>query len=378
MKFKVDILSLQKAIKFLGVVVKINALDASGIVLVEAKDNIVNFSAHNGSTGISFRVPTIEMKEEGETAVAYSKIKTFVASFKPWDGSVGVKEFVFSSAEKTTSITVDNIYISGKSTKGKLRLSNFNPAIVTKLPPFSQQSFTLNSTIFKAATDKVLYAINPNADFDFPALQGMNVLFDKNNISFAGSDGIVLSEYQVKNVSNYTGDNIIIHYDFLMGLRRLTTDDTPILWEIKDRRVTVKFDEVLYSGRLIIGSEYPDYKPTFDKYETYINLSKDFLMGSLYPFTDVLDAEDYNRITFKIKDGVLKIYNDNLSFESDQDIPIGTELDIDLNGKLLIQTIDSIKDDFILFKFSDADGFAIFDSSSFNDQKALMTPIKKR
>ena len=206
----------------------------------------------------------------------------------------------------------------------------------------------------------------------------MNIRFDKNNISFAGSDGVVLSEYQVKNVSNYTGDSIIVHYDFLMGLRRLTTDDTPILWEIKGNRVTVKFDEVLYSGRLIVGSEYPDYKPTFDKYENYINLSKDFLVGSLYPFSDVLDAEDYNRITIIIKDKLLKIYNDNLSFESEQDIPIGTGLDIDLNGRLLIQTIDSIKDDFILFKFSGSDGFAIFDSSSFNDQKALMTPIKKR
>ena len=134
----------------------------------------------------------------------------------------------------------------------------------------------------------------------------------------------------------------------------------------------------MYAGRLIIGSDYPDYKPTFDKYENHINLSKDFLMGSLYPFTDVLDAEDYNRITISIKDKIFKIYNDNLDFEAEQEIPMGVELDIDLNGRLLIQTIDSIKDDFILFKFSDSSGFAIFDSSSFNDQKALMTPIKKR
>jgi DNA polymerase III sliding clamp (beta) subunit (PCNA family) len=379
MEFTVSTDSLQRAIKVLGVVVRANALDATGRVLVEAKNGTVAFMSNNGSTALSFVANDVEIVEEGVVAITYSKIKSFVTSFRPWDGESGAKSFHLVADDRNTKIVVDNVYATGKSAKGELSLTNFNPALITRPPEFEEESFSLNSTIFRAATAKVMYAINPQTDFNQPALQGMNIHFDDDSIFFAGSDGVVLSEYQVKNVSDKVEGNITLQYDFIMGLRRLLSDDINLSWEVKGNRVSIKFDEVIYTGRRIIGHEFPDYKPALEDYIDHINLNKEFLMSSLYPFSDVLDPEDNFRLTFEIKDKMLRIFNTQAKVESEQDnIVGGLDYSVDLNGKHMIQTIEAIKDDNILFKFGGEQDFAIFDSSHFEDQKALISSIKKR
>jgi len=380
MNFNVSTDSIQRAIKVLGVVVRANAVDATGRILIEAKDNSVMFMANNGATAMSFVANDVDINEPGVVAIAYSKIKSFVSSFKPWseeEGS-GAKYFRFVSTERVTTVEVDNLYSTGKSSTGELKLANSNPALIAKFPEFEKIDFTLNSTIFRTATNKVLYAINPQTDYNQAALQGMNIQFEDDSIFFAGSDGVVLSEYQIKNVSERIEGNVILQYDFVMGLRRLLADDIPLLWEINGNRVSVKFDEIVYTGRRIIGHEFPNYKPALEDYTDYINLSKEFLMGALYPFVDVLESEDNFRLTFEIKDKMLYIFNSQARIEAEQDITGGLNFSIDLNGKHMIQTIEAIKDDNILVKFSNSQGFAIFDSSTFNDQKALISSIKKR
>lgn len=378
MDFDVSIGSFQRAIKVIGVVVRVNADDATGRVLIEADKSNVKFMANNGSTEITFSVDDCDVRKPGITSVAYGKIKSFVSSFKSWDGDSGVKLFRLKSAERTTKIFVDNIYSNGNLSKSELKLTNFNPALVIKPAEFEKSNFSLNSTIFRAATSKVLYAINPQVDFNQPALQGMNIKFDDDYIYFAGLDGVVLSEYKVKNVSNHVDDDITLQYNFIMGLRRLLSDDTPLLWEVKGNKVNVQFDEIVYSGRRIIGHKFPDYSQALDNYTDHINLSKEFLMSSLYPFSDVLDPEDNFRLTFEIKDKILKIFNAYARVETEQNIAGGLNFSIDLNGRNMIQTIEAIKDDQILFKFSNESGPAIFDSSTYNDQKSLILPIKKR
>jgi DNA polymerase III sliding clamp (beta) subunit (PCNA family) len=188
----------------------------------------------------------------------------------------------------------------------------------------------------------------------------------------------VLSEYQVKNVTNKKEGVFNLQYDFFMGLKRLLNDNIQLFWEIKGNRASVKFEDVVFIGRTIAGHEYPEYKPMLDKYEHHLNLSKEFLMTNLAPFMDVLDSEDHFRLTMEIKDKVLRFFNDYADIKADESIEGGLNFSIDVNGRLLIQSIDAIRDDYILFKFSDQNGSLIFDSSTFNDQKGLIRPLDKR
>jgi DNA polymerase III sliding clamp (beta) subunit (PCNA family) len=299
-------------------------------------------------------------------------------SFKPWDGDSGAKKFRFTSDERITKVIVDNVYENGKISKGSLKLPNFNPAMISKPPKFEHPDFVMHSSIFRTATNKVLYAINPKIDFSFTALQGMNIIFSKENINFVGCDGVVLSEYQVKNVTDKAEGSINLQYDFFMGLRRLLNDHTQLFWELKGSRVSVKFDDIIFVGRTIVGHEYPNYGPALEEYTDHLDFSKEFLMTTLAPFMDVLDPEDNFRLTMEIKDRILKFYNSFANIETEQDIQGGLNLSIDINGKFLMQSVDAIRDDRILFKFSNEKGPLIFDSSTFNDQKALIKPLNKR
>lgn len=381
MEFSISIEPLHRAIKVLGIVVRTNTtdtVDAVGKILIETVDSNVVFTCNNGITAVSFTTSDVEILSSGSIAIEYNKIKTFVSSYKPWNGESGVSNFTFITKDRNTKIMVDNKCSNGAISKSELRLTNFNSALIIKLPIFNEVSFAMNSTIFKTATNKILYAINPQVDSSQPILQGMNIQFNKENIFFVGSNGIVLSEYQIKNTNNCVEGNLTLQYDFIMGLRRLITQDVQLLWDINGNKVSVTFDGIIYVGRKIIGHEFPEYKSVLDKYTDYINLSKEFLMGTLNPFMDVLDSDDNFRITVEIKDKLMKIYNNQAIVESELDIAGGLDFTIDLNGKLLIQTVDAIKDNYILFKFSNSNGFAIFDSSTFNNQKALISSIKKR
>ena len=378
MDFIIDAVELQRVVKCMSVVAKSNSLDVTGRLLVEANENEIEFLANNGSTALYYTSTKNKITVPGTASFAYDKIKTFISSFKPWDGKAGTKEFHFVSDEKKTEVFVVNVYENGKSSKSKLRLTNFNTTLIHKPPKFNNVTFTLNSTIFRAAINKVLYAINPSLDSSVGVLQGMNASFDKNNVYFAGSDGRVLSEYTVKNVSDCVENNIVLQHDFITGLRRLLVDDVQMLWELTDKYAAVKFDDVVFVGRLITGHNYPEYKSAFAKFSNSIHIAKEIIHAPLTSFSDVLDAEDHNRITFEINENFIYLYNDQARVEIEYDNINNTKFAIDINARLLSQTLEAIKDDFVLIKFTDADGVLVFDSGTFEDQKALITPLRRR
>jgi DNA polymerase III sliding clamp (beta) subunit (PCNA family) len=378
MEFSIGTSELQKIIRMLGVVVKSNSTDFTGRICIKAEEDKLEFIANNGATSLLYTSTDVKINESGIISIAYHKIKSFIVSFKPWDGTCGAKDVYFKSKGKSIKVNVGAIHENGKTIKARLKLADYNSDLIQKPEEYDKTSFVLNSTIFKQALNKVLYAINPVDNFGFSAIQGMNITFDKENICFAATDGRVLSEYKIKNASGYNGNSIILQYNFLMGLKRLMYSETQLFWEIVNNGINVKFDNMVYSGKLIIGYQYPDYKPAFEKYTDHINISKEIIMSSLVPFSDILDPDDNYRLTFEINNKIIKVSNDQAVLEFESDIQNGFDLKVDINGKLLVQTIDAISDDHILVMFSDGDGPLIFDSNTSNGQKALISPLKQR
>jgi hypothetical protein len=65
-------------------------------------------------------------------------------------------------------------------------------------------------------------------------------------------------------------------------------------------------------------------------------------------------------------------------FDYDEKVDYDKEFVIDVDGKAMIDTVNAIKDDVLLLKFSHDMGCFIFDSGTFEDQKALITPVRRR
>lgn len=377
MDFCIETKELQKVVSLLGITAKINVADFSGRVLIEVNDNnTVLFVSNNNSTAISITSDKVKIITPGTATISFGEIKSFINAFQPWNGTYGTKEFSFVCDGDHVNIVVENVYENGEKSKGNLRLTCFNDMRLQKLLPFGKPNFFLNSNMFKKAIGKIIYAIEPTEIRAF--IQGMNLSFDKDEIYFCGTNGRVLSEYKVKNKNKLNEKNYLMKYDFIMGLRRAVGEETQISFEIDERNIKAKFDNVFFQGRLVKGHEYPDYKPVLETYSNVISINKDALMGVLTPFTDILNNEDNKRLTFELKDGKIKFYSDKAVFECDFVTDYDGDFIIDVNGGFLLQTIDAINDDKILIKFSDEKNVLVFDSGTFEDQKALITPIRRR
>ena len=377
MDFSIETGDLQRAIKLLSVTAKVNTKDSTGMILIQAdQDNCIKFFSNNSNTALSYISDKAVVRIPGSAVIEYSKIKSFASSFPQWNEKYGVKDFNFLLADGKLNVDMVNIYEDGKTSKGHLALNVYDSYTIRTLKPMEAPTFALNSSIFRSATSKVLYAIDPSDQQTF--IQGMNINFDEENICFVGTTGKELSEYRVKNISDLKEGSFTLRYDFIMALRRALGEEAQILFEMDNREVKVAFENICLWGRTIIGHDFPNYKPVLKSYEHSIMLDKAVLVGNLLPFSDVLDPDDNYRLTVSIKNKIITLYCDVATFTYDSEVNFDGEFVIDVNGQSMIQTVDVIKDDKILMQFSDDKGVLLFDSGNFEDQKALIAPLRRR
>lgn len=376
MEFSIEAGELQKAIKLLSVTAKVNAVDMTGMISITASENAVDFLSNNGATALSYHVEKVAVNTTGVAVIEYGKIRSFVTSFQVWNEKSGVKDFHFSADDNLLNITVVNTHENKKISEGQLKLRTYDAYTVRAPKALEKPSFVLNSNIFRTATNKVLYAITPGQGMTF--LDGMNIMFEDSGISFAGTNSRVLSEYKIKNISDLREGSFLLRYDFIMGLRRAISEETNIAFEITERDVKACFDNVCFWGKTIIGHDFPEYKKILDTFEHTISLDKEVLMSSLLPLSDSLDPDDNYRLSFSIKKGEMVFFTDVVKFKYSDSVDFAGEFVIDVNGQFMKQTIEAIVDDVILIKFTDEDGVLVFDSSNYEDQKALVTPIRRR
>jgi DNA polymerase III sliding clamp (beta) subunit (PCNA family) len=377
MKFFIKTYDLQEAVKLLGVTAKMNTNDSTGMVLLKAdKNNTVTFLSDNHSTALSYTAEDVNVEIPGEATIEYGKIKSFVLSFNVWDKKQGAKDFCFTLTDGKLNISVETLHENGEVSNGSLNLRTYDSNSIRLRNPFNKSNFVLNSNIFKTATNKVLYTINPNETRPF--LQGMNINFDKEFIYFVGTNGLTLSEYKVKNISDLKQGDFLLKYDFIMGLRRALGEETTIEFEFDKNEAKVAFDNIYFWGKTIIGHDFPSYKTILESSKHSIVLDKKMLMIGLQSFVGNLSSEDNYRVTFSLKDNKMSFLHDGGAFDYSADVNFDDEFNIDVNGRYMEQTVSVIDDDKITISFSDDKGVLLFDSENFKDQKALITPIRRR
>lgn len=382
MDFKIETMEMQYVSKMLGLVAAQGTTEPSGRVLIETTDDgKVVFIANNyeKEIAVTYTTDKVLINTAGSMSIPYKNIKSFVASFVPWveDDGVGhgTKEFRLFKKDSSIFITASSKYQNGKRSTGKLKLNSFDPFDMFKPISFSAPTFVLNGGIFRTAVDKVSYSIDPNETREF--IQGMNIDFQSEDICFVGCNGLLLSTYKIKNISKLNEVNHVLKPAFVNCVRRIITDESQIFFDIDDDRVIAKFDDVEVHGRTVVGSQYPDYASAFKTVTNSISVDKEILWNNILPIKDSLDSDDNNRLTMEIKDGNMRVYNDFADFDCG-DVSYEGEFVADVNGEFVLQTLKSIKDDKITIEFSNEDGCIVFDSANFNDQAALVTPVRRR
>jgi len=379
MKFSIPVNELQGIVNLLVITAKINTVEPQGRILIEVDDNSVLFLSNNFSTGLSIHTKNVSVAETGRASVVFSKLKSFVTPFSSWDEDKkeGAKDFVFKGDERNVIVSVKNTFANGKVSNGRMKLKVFNAAGINKFSDFETPTFTLNSDAMKTAISKVLYAIDSNC-MSAP-LRGMCLKFTKDKIHFAGTDGRALSEFVIDNTCNLDDKMVVIKLDFIMGLRRLLMSDAELEFEVTEKDIKMRVGDIIFWGKIIIGNEYPEYGSIFDDYEEEVIVPKTVFLSNIMPFMDSLDQKDYFRISIKIENKKLTFFNDDGNFICDCEFEFSDELTIDLDGNLLLKTLDAIKAEDISMRFSrDPSKNVFFDSALYHDQKSLIVPLRSR
>lgn len=376
MEFSISIGLLQQALKVMTTVTKPNKEDATGHVLIDASEDGIIFVGYDGMLSATHKVSEFNIKSTGKVCVPFAKLLSFINSFYSWDGNSGVEEVTLKKLKSTTSVRLVNKFDNGNAAKNKLELRLF-PTKKFHIPdPFNETTFSIPGSVLKIAIAKVVYSLDVNSPQSF--IQGMNVLFDKDYIYFAGTNGAKLSEYRAKNVGTQKEGSLIIHYTFITALRKLTDITDVVYFEVDNNKIRAVIGTTTLHSPLIIDNPYPNYRGMFDNYEHSIKLDKEILLNSFIPYLNVLDKEDHNRLTIEIKNKKLTITSTYSESDYGGDIDFDLDFVVDVNGYFMAQTLDAIQDDIVELKFTQDGSTIIFDSSNFKDQKSLITSIKRR
>jgi DNA polymerase III sliding clamp (beta) subunit (PCNA family) len=377
MEFNVDLQALQKATKLLGAVASQNDDSSDGHVLLDIRDNgDLVLLVSTGILSITHVIHNCEVKSTGNSAVSFGKLSSFLAAIAYINEGVGAKIVNIKGLKNDVSLVIKSTSSSKKLVKHALKLQLQQTQRIAVPTPFTNTTFEINSATLRLAIPKVLYAVDRNSIRTF--LQGINISFDKDCIYFAGTDAQKLSEYTTPNTSKLHSGNYILPYMFISSLRRIVDTDSPVLFCIDSGRIKVMVNNTVLHGSLLIGEEYPNYKEVFKSFTHTITIDKNEFLSSLAPILPSLNKEDLNRLSLVFDNKKLIIKNEYAEAEYVEDIDFDGSLTIDLNGSYLVSTLMAIMDDIITMQFSDNEHVVIFDSAQFNNQKALITPIRRR
>jgi len=379
MEFFVKTADIQRAIKLLSVTAKMNVVTYEGRLLITASEDGVHLLSNNGVSGITNFIPA-KVVAPGELSVVYSKIKSFIMTFQPWDGESGVSEFHF--IEKADKLSIKSVFkhSNGSESKNSLRVDTLKNSNIPKISLIKEPTMILNSSVVKTAIDRVVYALDPKGSVVF--MTGICMSFTEDFIKFAATGGKMLCEYKVENDCGLKEGAYLLTHEFIMGLRRVIVDDTQLFWEVGPRVAKVDFDNILYQGqvlKILHKDDYPNYECRFSMFEHSIDIDRDIILSGLSSFVDILSGDDFNRVSLSIKDKVLLLKTESSVFEyASESFDDKIDVTIDLDGKAVLNTLYAMSDKEVRIKFIDSANGVVFESLGFDKQQAYIVNLIRR
>lgn len=334
-------------------------------ILLETKGGQLYFSVTDLELGIKTSV-SVEVGEESRFTVP-ARI---------------LHEFVQSTGEDSLVGTVSdgaNLLLKGDQTEVKIRgldASEF-PAL-----PFQdgQPTFSIAAHNLKEAFDLVSYA--SALDDTRPALSGVYLAVNGNELTLAATDSYRLAERQLKLTNPATRPcSAIVPKRTIMELSRLLADTTgDISVFVGDNQIECGFAETKMVSRLIEGT-YPAYKSIIpDGYKTRVTAHMSDLISALKT-SQLFAREVGNLITLTMLEGK-GVTIQSLSSQKGEAvnrftaITEGEEAKIAFNVKFLLDALSVMPADNVFLEFNGPDRPVVCKMANTKEYLALVMPLK--
>ena len=245
-----------------------------------------------------------------------------------------------------------------------------------------KQEITIPEKILKNLLDKVSFSM-ANQDVRY-YLNGMLLDFSKNNILAVTTDGhrlAITKNTELTNSIIELEQKIIVPRKGILELTRLldSSSELPITLQLSDNHIRVNKDQIRFTSKLIDG-KYPDYQAAIPtNCELSIELDREQFRDTLARVS-ILSNETFKGIKIKLYDGTMFIQSnnpDNESAEEEMDVSYsGDVFEIGFNVTYLLEAINHLEGDSIIFELFAPDTSAVLYSSADIDTQYIVMPVR--
>ena len=344
MKFIVSTSSLQKQLQLISGVIGTNTvLPILENFLFEIKDGKLLSFATDLETTMSTQLD-IESKENGKIAVP---ARILLDTLK----TLPEQPLTFSVDKASNGIEIT-------SENGKYKLAGENGDDFPKIPlPEKVTSLSMPSSVLYNAITKTIFAAS--TDELRPAMTGVYFQLDSEGTTFVATDAHKLVRYKRSDARSESSASLVVPKKALNLLKSgLPTEDVNVSISFNNSNAFFTFDNVNLICRLI-DAKYPDYNAVIPTGSTSkLIMDRNDLLNSLKRIA-IYSNKTTNQVILKITGSELQVSAQDLDFSNEASERLscnyeGADLEIGFNAKFLIEMLNTLGGDEIVFEFSGA------------------------
>ena len=332
--------------KIQGIVEKRHTIPILANVLIEAKNNEITITATDLEVGLKSKYQA-KIIEEGKITVSAKKLYEIIKELPD-------KEINFLSK--------NNFWVEIKCYKSVFNLVGLSPEEFPKFPDYEANTNIVNRYNLYEMIDKTLFSVsNDETKFN---LTGIFIKHEKiddiNKLVFVSTDGHRLSLIQREIEENLEGkykEGFILPKKGIIEIKKLleNMEDTVVIG-LSDNNFTINNNDTTLIMRMVDG-DFPDYKRVIpEKGNNIAIINKDLFLHALKRIS-ILSSEKSKGIKINLKNDLLVLSSSNPDLgDAKEEIDIsygGDEISIGFNAKYIIDILQVIKTENIIFNLKD-------------------------
>ena len=273
-----------------------------------------------------------------------------------------------------------NNWIELKMGNGKYKMAGISHTDFPQIPTYTEDDFfTIDSSMLNDMISKTVPYV-PTDDFRRNLCGIFLEKSDEDKIRLVATDGHRLSFVENSLIDDVKlSENVIIPKKAFLELKKISKQYESIKMKVQDSFFVAYSEDIIIFSRLIIG-DYPDYRkviPDETKFELEID-RKEFLSS----------LKRINVFASKISKAVHIIFDNNsMAIESaTDDVGEAKEvssvdysdklLKVRIDGNYLIDALESIDQEYIIFKFSDELSPVIIKPKDTENHMCIIMPMR--
>ncbi|TAE17868.1 MAG: DNA polymerase III subunit beta [Bacteroidetes bacterium] len=257
----------------------------------------------------------------------------------------------------TMNINPDDFSIEITSYKGRYKLAGEDANDFPKIAqPDGKTKVTLSSELLGAAIGRTLFATG--TDELRPAMTGILMKLEKNQVTFVSTDGNRLIRYTRKDVEADVEQSVIIPKKAFALLRSaLPSSNVDVVASFSGSNAFFAFEETSMVCRLI-DERYPDYELVIPaNNDKKLEVKRMELISSLKRL-DVYANQSTHQVRLKVGGPTLQMFAEDLDFSNEATESIlaefegEEELEIGFNVRFMNEMLNNVTTDTVIFTFS--------------------------